>query len=552
MKNIRNLFVLTVFTLFFSCEALDLEANLDNPNEVGVANGDNNLIMNKIQADFADFIAEVNIPTMELSRMIAMTGGDTYPQAYTAQSFDDIWRRSYQDVLVQIETMLPRTDKDSLTVHSGAGRILKAYTFITLVDVFGNIPFSEALKGDQQVFNPKADDGKAIYDECIKLLDEAIVILAQKPKAPLTRDIYYNGSAKKWTALANTLKLKIYLNLRLTDAAGAKTKIDELLTQDLIDTDAEEFTYKYGTADIPQRSRHPLYRDMYRPQEGSAGGYLSNYYMLISYKQKGVEDPRWRYYFYRQVGSIAKALEDDPKSIPCVRSPRPDHYSRTTAWCTFEPGFFGRDHGNGDGAPPDTRAKTVYGVYPVGGRVDNNNGDAEYTEVTQQGQGANGAGIEPILMSSFTNFMRAEAALMLQTADDPKKLLLDGVESSIRRVQNFGKERGQNTTLATSTTAYTTTVENLYTSAASNDAKLDVITKEYYLALWGNGIEAYNLYRRTGKPGDMQPARALNAGDFYRTLLYPAEFVNLNSSTPQKTTNLVKVFWDNNPDNFVK
>ncbi len=552
MKNIIRLSSLIALLFLGACEGLDLNDKLDNPNEVNVSEADNNLLMNKILLEFSDFVAEVNTPTMELSRMKAMTGGDTYPQAYTSQDFNDIWRRGYRDVLVQIETLLANTDGTGLSVHSGVGRILKAYTYVTLVDIFGDVPFSEASKGNLQIFNPKADPGKDIYTECFKILDEAIVLLDKTPSVGLTRDIYYGSDRTKWTALANTLKLKMYLNLRLTDAATAKTKIEELLTKDLIDTQAEEFTYKYGTADVPQRSRHPLYRTMYAPQAGAAGSYLSNYYMLIAYKQKGVEDPRWRYYFYRQVGSIAKALADEPKSLPCIRAPRPDHYTENTVWCAFEPGFFGRDHGNGDGAPPDNKFKTTYGVYPAGGLVDNNLNNAEFSKVTQQGMGGNGAGIEPIMMASFTTFMKAEAALILKTSGDPKALLQDAVQTSIKRVQDFGAQLKQTTAYAASTTDYLTAVDNLYTAATTTDEKLDVISKEYYLALWGNGIEAYNLYRRTGKPGDMQLPRTLPSGDFYRTLLYPAEFVNLNSTAKQKSTNLTKVFWDNNPDNFIK
>jgi len=82
----------------------------------------------------------------------------------------------------------------------------------------------------------------------------------------------------------------------------------QLLTEgDLIDTDAEEFTYKYGTADIPARSRHPQYRQFYTPAEGNGTGYVGNYYLKEAFDGKGIEDPRWRYYFFRQVGSIGKS-----------------------------------------------------------------------------------------------------------------------------------------------------------------------------------------------------------------------------------------------------
>lgn len=554
MKNISKILLLAFVFAVSSCDSLtDLDANLENPNEVGLSNLDPNLLMNQVQLDFADFVAESNIPGMELSRMMSLTGGDVYQRAYQAQDHNDIWNRAYQDVLVQIETLLGKTDEAGLYVHSGAARVMKAYIALTLVDLFGDVPYSQALKGPDGNFNPATDGGRSIYDDAIATLDQAITDLGRTPAAGLSRDVYYGGSAAKWIAAANTLKLKAYMNLRLTDA-GAKAKIEELLGKDLIDTDAEEFTYKYGTSDIPARSRHPQYRDMYKPQAGDADTYIGNYFMLAAYKQKDVEDPRWRYYFYRQVGSINKAIEDDPESIPCLISPRPSHYGPDQAWCAFDPGFFGRDHGNSDGVPPDTRAKTCVGVYPCGGRVDVNNGDDNYQVVTQQGQGGNGAGIQPIWMASFTEFLKAEAALTLGTTGDAKALMLSAIGKSVKRVRDFATAKGQvlPAGVEPSETDYLAAVDAAYSAAASDDARLDVMMKEFYITLWGNGIEGYNLYRRTGKPGDIQPMRAASPGNFLRSLLYPADFVNLNSSTQQKSnTGINKVFWDNNPDNFV-
>ena len=560
MKHSLKIFCLVFLFLTGSCSLTDLDENLENPNQVGVGNLDVNLLMNKIQLDFADFVTESNEPSMELSRMIALLGGDVYERAYQPQFHNDIWERGYQDVLNQIETLLPKTDAAGLTVLSGSARVMKAYVLLTLVDLFGDVPYSEALKGSEGEanFNPHTDPGKSVYEAAIAILDEAIANLGTATVGnAAARDIYYGHSAAKWTAFANTLKLKAYLNLRLTDAAGAKTKIEELLTKDLIDTDAEEFTYKYGAVDNPARSRHPLYRQMYQPAAGAADGYLSNYYMLITYKQKGVEDPRWRYYFFRQVGSIATAIADEPESIPCLIAPRPSHYGPDQAWCAFDPGFFGRDHGNSDGIPPDSRALTCFGVYPAGGLSDTNLDNPALQKLTQAGQGANGAGIEPIWMASFTEFLKAEAALTLSTTCDAAALLESAVKKSIKRVRDFATAKGQALPagLEPSETDYVSAVNALYAGAATPDAKLDVLTKENYIALWGNGIEAYNMYRRTGKPSDIQPMRAVNPGSFIRSLLYPADLVNLNSSVPQKPTpgvNITKVFWDNNPDNLFK
>ncbi len=556
MKHSLKIFCLIFIFFSGSCSLTELEENLDNPNEVSVDNLDVNLLMNKIQADFGDFVALSNVPGMELSRMATLIGGDVYERAYQAQDHNDIWERAYQDVLIQIETLLGETDGTGFTMHSGSARVLKAYVLLTLVDLFGNVPYSQALKGSELVFNPTADNGKDIYGAAIDLLDESITLLGTAPGAGqgLTRDIFYGGNSAKWIALANTLKLKAYMNLSLTEQATATMKIEELLGKDLIDTDDEEFTYKYGSANVPTRSRHPLYRQMYQPNAGNASGYLNNYFMLVSYKQKGVEDPRWRYYFFRQTGSISAALVDEPESIPCIISPRPSHYGPDQAWCAFDPGFFGRDHGNNDGIPPDGAYLTCYGVYPAGGRSDTNLDNPDLLIPSQQGQGANGAGIEPIWMASFTDFLKAEAALRLGTTGDPATLLSAAVTKSIARVRAFANAKGQSlpTGMEPSETDYLDAVNMLYANATDDDAKLAVLAKEYYIALWGNGIEGYNLYRRTGKPADMQPMRAANPGVFLRSLIYPADYVNLNSNAQQKVvTSVNKVFWDNNPDNFV-
>ncbi len=93
-----------------------------------------------------------------------------------------------------------------------------------------------------------------------------------------------------------------------------------------------------------------------------------------------------------------------------------------------------------------------------------------------------------------------------------------------------------------------------FDAASTERDKLDVLMTEYYIALWGNGIESYNNYRRTGSPDDMQPTLDPNPGFFIRSFYYPSVYVNLNLNAQQKPNpgeTPVKVFWDNNPDNFV-
>ena len=547
----KILSMVAVMALVMSC---DLSKDLDNPNEVGASEANPDLLMNKIQTDFGLFFNKVagvsDRNVSELVRMKAMTGADTYNRAYTAQGQNEVWQDAYQKILINIETMIPLADESEQNVHLGIGKILKAYVYLTVVDLYGDVPYSEALKGDEGILNPKVDGGASVYTACIALLNEAKADLANTAGTGIARDVFYNGSRAKWTTLANSLELKAQLNLA-ADASNtaAKSAVQALITaNDLIDTDAEEFTYKYGTSSIPSISRSPGYQDHYAVTKGSGGGYLGNYFLYQMYRDPNlkVQDPRWRYYFYRKVGSKARALADDSESVPCALTAPPDHYTAEgQPFCTFEPGFYGRDHGNADGSPADARATTAVGAYPYGGRIDLNDGDPNYADATQQGQGGNGAGIEPIYMSWFTDFMKAEAVVRLGLPGDAKALMLSGVTKSINRVRSFSNSIGQALPagLEPSQVTYLATLGAFFDTAADQQ---DVILKEYYKSLWGNGLEAYNLYRRTGSPKMMQPTRSINGGDFVYTMVYPANFVNLNGSVDQKPDNSTRVFWDVN------
>jgi hypothetical protein len=75
--------------------------------------------------------------------------------------------------------------------------------------------------------------------------------------------------------------------------------------------------------------------------------------------------------------------------------------------------------------------------------------------------------------------------------------------------------------------------------------------KKVFIALWGNGVDAFNNYRRTGKPGSMSFTVAQAGGNMIRSHYYPSVLVNLNKNITQKTIDK-QVFWDNNPAGFIK
>jgi hypothetical protein len=99
----------------------------------------------------------------------------------------------------------------------GPAKVMKAYLFQKLVDMYGDVPFSEALQGVKNLA-PKFDDQKAIYEALIPMLDEAIANIKASPftGAFVSSDIttagsLANGNSTKWIRFANSLKLRILI-----------------------------------------------------------------------------------------------------------------------------------------------------------------------------------------------------------------------------------------------------------------------------------------------------------------------------------------------------
>lgn len=535
--------ILAVVTLLASSCELDL---LDNPNAVTPANTDVNFLLNRIELSYSTHFNQLSDPGMRLTRMLNQ-GQAFYQNAVAPGGFDGTWQVAYAEILQDVKTLLPIAEAGGLTVHAGIARTLRASVIVNLVDAFGDVPYSEAL--DPANFNPKTDTGASLYTAALADLDKAIADMGTAPRANATSDLFYGGTADSWIRVANTLKLKILLNRRLIDRPGSTSAINALIAGNrLISTAAQNFTFKFGSNLVNPDTRHPRYAGQYSPIGG--GDYQSNSYMGTMFDAKGFQDPRMRFYFYRQ--TIRNST--DVNQLRCITNQKPNHYSASDYYCLpTSVGYWGRDHLSNEGIPPDGLLRTAWGLYPAGGLYDN-----DASRGVTLGAGAGGAGIHPILTRSFVNFMLAEAALTMGTTGNPRELLKTAVENSMADVRSmvmasteaskitaFETEKGINWT--DEVTRYVNKVMELYDAAPNDSERLNVIGTEYWLALHGNGIEAYNLYRRTGKPSNQQPALDPNPGGFARSYFYPNNFVVRNSNAKQKEGVTVPVFWDNNP-----
>jgi Starch-binding associating with outer membrane len=123
----------------------------------------------------------------------------------------------YYDILTDLEYSIKNAADKGLPYFGGTARVLKAYVYQIMVDMYGNIPYKEALKGVDGLA-PKFDPQKDIYEDLIKQLDTAITILKSSTlsAAYVGSDIVFGGGGAttaptKWVQFANSLKLRILI-----------------------------------------------------------------------------------------------------------------------------------------------------------------------------------------------------------------------------------------------------------------------------------------------------------------------------------------------------
>jgi hypothetical protein len=107
--------------------------------------------------------------------------------------------------------------------YLGIAKIMQSFLFQRLVDLYNNIPYTQALNGGTTNY-PKYDDAKTVYKSLVSQLDTAILVIKNAPLTadnPTTYDVIFGGNMTKWTLFANTIKLKILLNLTQTSDGPA-------------------------------------------------------------------------------------------------------------------------------------------------------------------------------------------------------------------------------------------------------------------------------------------------------------------------------------------
>ncbi|GAB3887924.1 SusD/RagB family nutrient-binding outer membrane lipoprotein [Spirosoma agri] len=154
--------------------------------------------------------------------------------AYQFTNGDFNYWDTFYDNLEDYQFVINNADANNQKFLKGPAKVMKAMLFQQLVDMYGNIPYTDALKG-AATLAPKFDDQKTVYESLITSLDEAIVDLKANAFAGGfgTSDIVFGGNTTKWIQFANSLKMRILIRQSRVSGRESyiKTEINKIVTE---------------------------------------------------------------------------------------------------------------------------------------------------------------------------------------------------------------------------------------------------------------------------------------------------------------------------------
>jgi len=210
---------------------------------------------------------------------------------------------------------------------------LRSWIFQLLADSFGDVPMTEACRGDEQLFNPKFDTQKTIYQNMINDLDSANTLFntASGLKYNTGGELLYSTDATltagassgilKWKKFCNSLRMRVLLRVLNVDGLNAKAKLIEMVGNP---TKYPVFSSNSDAALLSVSGVSPQLAPLTRSQDFTAYAYLSEFFVN---NLKNWNDPRLPIFATQATNNGVKSYIGYPsgyKVVPSFNASQPN------------------------------------------------------------------------------------------------------------------------------------------------------------------------------------------------------------------------------------
>ena len=567
IKNMKKQFhrskfivALTLSILLVGCsDYLDVDTDTDAPI---VAPIDQLLPQTQLGVgNFTDFrIYSGVVLSVYMHQLTTREDSDQYGARPSNFAITNEWDNTYL-TLTDIESLIDTATESGDMQYVGVGQLLKAYLMAGAVDLWGNVPYSEATQLEGGIVSANFDDQQAIYQSVLELIDTAKAnINSEEGLTPDTDDLYYSGDMDKWIKFANTFKLKLYNQIKST-SLYSQTDVDALVAAgNFMQSSADDFEFKATSNQSPTDERNELFKSSYLSTQ--FGDYVSPWFYEILQGWNpnifnGIQDPRIPFYWVNQLkdGELPPDQGNDETG-----DPNADYWDENTGFFSIRFGSIGADRDHSV-----ENSVTYPGIFPAGGLYDENTGYSIGA--------TSGTGIAPHRMLTYDEFLYIEAEMIHDglISGNAKDKLEEAMEASFKKVDEVtqgAQTEAQSKNIPTLSGSdevndYIAAVLAEY-DAASLEKQLEIIMTQKWVSTFGDSFDQYNDYRRTGYPVLADPLSTsqeyqLDMGDFplddgltvqnnpfQVSFFWPQNELNLNQNAPeQKNAGTYTIFWDN-------
>lgn len=304
MKNILKITLYSVLlgVSLVSCQS-DLTSLNEDPKHPSVLPSDNLLATAQFQSSYYMDNPSVNFNNY---RFFTQQWAETqYPQEsqydlITRNQPRNHFNRMYVYSLNNIKQAKINLEKEVNTAQVKANKLAvleieEIFIWENVVDTYGDVPYSDAFKITNGVFSPKYDDAKTIYVDLINRLTSVVTTINTSAAGYPQSDLVYFGNMSKWVKFANSLRLRMAMNLADEDPTLSKSTAESAIADGVISSDLEAYKFKYdgSTFTNPVFDNLETGRDDFVPSE------------LVINTMSSLSDPRMDVWFTK-VGGVYK------------------------------------------------------------------------------------------------------------------------------------------------------------------------------------------------------------------------------------------------------
>lgn len=427
---------------------------------------------------------------------------------------NQIWNGSYGALKNLADIMVNTEGDEARTNVYNMAKIISMWHYMYLVDSYGDVPYSQAIKGYYEgLFFPQYDNQEEIYaDIVIKLKEATDALDAGKDK--VTNDMWFQGDIAKWKKFGNSLLLRMGMRYSEVDNAKAKSIVADATNPSrggVMVTNDDNVIVPYNST---QTNPAVGFCSNSTKQNWHAGRPLVDH-------MKTNNDPRMQYLI---------CLYSDPSAGDGgTRNTNPD--DQIGAPYGYDPGTIQNDP-----------------LFPGGSSIYN------YSMINRQTCGRVDSWAQ-VFTAAQTQLLMAEAVERDYISGDAKAYYENAITQALTMKDIYSETRGGNSPITQAEIdAYLAEPNIAYNSSTWEKQ----IGEQYWLACFLDWWEAWSNWRRTGYP-QLLPAdypggdpSVLQGDGFIHRMVYPDAEYSANEENVKSAATAIggdnlanKVFWDN-------